>query len=331
VPLFEFRENPEALEWWERIDDVVMGGLSTSALRDKGVWSGIIRTAGGGFAGTRTKRLTEPIDLSLWEGVYVDGRLKSDADVDRRAWKCTLRCTKDAGEVVYSCDWQPSRGRPANRSFLPFKDFRLVRGPRFVAGAPPLSRDLLRQVYGLGFTISKFDRNGTVMDNFRDGFFRVDLNEIGVYGEFWPRLTVPPPVLLPPPSDANPSRPNSANSNNVLLKALAPVSRFVFNEKARRRGRARQLLKDSKKVDSLFEARLYGQKVIKRGVKNMPPALARTQGFTELARDAIASILVFPLRLLFRLIFTTLRLIKRITKKWHRPRKDPMIDDPKTA
>ena len=42
---------------WERIDDVVMGGVSSSKIvvGDGGAeWRGIVRTDGGGFCGTRT-------------------------------------------------------------------------------------------------------------------------------------------------------------------------------------------------------------------------------------------------------------------------------------
>ena len=44
---------------WERIDDVIMGGKSSSNLRLEGgqtaVWSGNLNVDGGGFCGTRNK------------------------------------------------------------------------------------------------------------------------------------------------------------------------------------------------------------------------------------------------------------------------------------
>ena len=58
TPVFNFDAAPEATAaLWERIDDVVMGGVSSSKIvvGDGGAeWRGIVRTDGGGFCGTRT-------------------------------------------------------------------------------------------------------------------------------------------------------------------------------------------------------------------------------------------------------------------------------------
>ena len=58
TPVFNFDAAPEATAaLWERIDDVVMGGVSSSKIvvGDAGAeWRGIVRTDGGGFCGTRT-------------------------------------------------------------------------------------------------------------------------------------------------------------------------------------------------------------------------------------------------------------------------------------
>ena len=58
TPVFNFDASPEATAaLWERIDDVVMGGVSSSKIvvGDAGAeWRGIVRTDGGGFCGTRT-------------------------------------------------------------------------------------------------------------------------------------------------------------------------------------------------------------------------------------------------------------------------------------
>ena len=61
TPVFNFDAAPEATAaLWERIDDVVMGGVSSSKIvvGDAGAeWKGIVRTDGGGFCGTRTAAL----------------------------------------------------------------------------------------------------------------------------------------------------------------------------------------------------------------------------------------------------------------------------------
>ena len=44
---------------WEKIDDVIMGGKSSSSMQagsnQTAVWSGNLNTDGGGFCGTRNK------------------------------------------------------------------------------------------------------------------------------------------------------------------------------------------------------------------------------------------------------------------------------------
>ncbi|KAL3806360.1 hypothetical protein ACHAXA_001892 [Cyclostephanos tholiformis] len=121
VPIFDFRlDDPIAKarssSSFERIDDAVMGGISTSALRDvptesHAIWSGICRTDGGGFCGVRTL----PFDTSTgslsnadtigMDGVYAICRLVSDDDARRRVWKMTLRTEEGRGERVYQAEY----------------------------------------------------------------------------------------------------------------------------------------------------------------------------------------------------------------------------------
>ena len=130
--------------------------------------------------------LDAPLDLSKADGVYVDAVLTSDADVARRAWKLTLRTAASRSEIVYSAEWAP-RGPDGvgGPTFVPFSDFKLVRGPRIVEGAPPLNATQCENVYGFGLTLSRFGAasvNMTEVENFRDGPFAVKLNAVGVYG-----------------------------------------------------------------------------------------------------------------------------------------------------
>jgi hypothetical protein len=64
----------EASASFERVDDVVMGGVSSSQMvpatqRPCLVWSGKCRVAGGGFTGARTRPFSAPLDLSQYEGL----------------------------------------------------------------------------------------------------------------------------------------------------------------------------------------------------------------------------------------------------------------------
>ena len=108
------------LEAWERIDDVIMGGVSSSQLVADGEavsFEGTLREEGGGFCGQRLKLLTEPLDLSAHAGLYVD--CEPEAECLRRVWKLTCRARQDRGEVVYQATLNPQPvGR--QRLFVPW-------------------------------------------------------------------------------------------------------------------------------------------------------------------------------------------------------------------
>lgn len=290
------------------------GGVSSSTIRPTEIgpaaWSGIVRIEGGGFCGTRTKPFAAPIDVSDFEGLYIDAALTSDAEPQTRAWKCTVRCSRERGEVVYTAEWRPGAAT-RSRTLIPFSEFRLVRGPRLVPNAPPLGKQDLARVFGFGLTCSKFAApssidSATLVQNFRPGFFRVDLYEIGAYGS-------DKELAKPLPATGVTSRPNSASNPNPIFKLLRPISSIVFSEERRRRDRARQLLVDTRSsVTSKLQARIYGQRVIKRGMKAHSPATAVIEGLRELATDVFAALLEFPLRLVFRSIFFAASLPRRL-------------------
>jgi hypothetical protein len=325
TPIFPFDAAPEATAaLWERIDDVVMGGVSSSKIvtsDDAGAeWRGIVRTDGGGFCGARTAALEAPLDLSKADGIYVDAILTSDADISRRAWKLTLRTGASRSEIVYSAEWAP-RGPDGigGPTFVPFSDFKLVRGPRIVEGAPPLNASQCASVYGFGLTLSRFGAasvNMTEVENFRDGPFSVKLNAVGVYGS----EQVAVPTLAKSVADASkPNSPGSPMKSNGLVLGLAltvlrPIASLVFSEKGRRRRQARRTLVKRGKVKSDWAARFYGQRVVKR-MRGLKATGARIEGLREFTRDAAAYALALPLRLAFRSIFGTARLIRRLRGK----------------
>ena len=124
----------ETVDAWERIDDVIMGGVSSSRLVADSdepcvLFEGTLREEGGGFCGQRLKLLSTPLDLSQQEGLYID--CEADADAERRVWKLAARTRLDRGEVVYQAAIEP---KPLERQRLtvPCENFRLVRGPRLV-------------------------------------------------------------------------------------------------------------------------------------------------------------------------------------------------------
>ena len=182
TPLFSFEgdraSREAALSAFERIDDVIMGGVSSSRLvlaEDEAggaIFEGRIREQGGGFCGQRLRLLAEPLDLSSSDGVYleVDARL---ARVEARVLKVAVRTRQDRGEVVYQQAFRPSAREARERILLPFDGFRLVRGPRLVPGVPPLSAALANETYQMSIVISKFEvsEDGAALATFEEGPF----------------------------------------------------------------------------------------------------------------------------------------------------------------
>lgn len=246
LPLYVFSggdaERAEALERFQRIDDVVMGGVSRSKLIDGegcASWRGFVRTEGGGFCGQRTCPFKHPLNVSGADGVYLKCRLASDAEPERRVWKLSLRTQEGRGEVVYQAPFMPPAGKTMQSVFVPFSDFVLVRGPVAVTGAPRLSE--VGALYQLGFTVSKFviGETMTALDNFRNGSFQLEIGELGVYkggaAATWPneQRMIAPPVM--PEAKAQRARPLAERLITRFFSAL-------FSEQKRRRVRAAELL-----------------------------------------------------------------------------------------
>jgi len=191
VPLFDFTRDAAgdggAVRSFERIDDAIMGGISTSSVRavpGKGYasWAGICRTDGGGFCGMRTLPFSVPLDLAEFDGMHLRCRLSSDDEPHRRVWKMSIRDDVSRGEFVYQSMFRFDAGGETWRDvYIPFESFRKVRGPRLVEGAPPL--DLSAGIYQVGMTMSKFafGGEGSAFENFRDGYFELQICSIGAY------------------------------------------------------------------------------------------------------------------------------------------------------
>ena len=101
VPLFDLSSSPATSPVsspFERIDDVIMGGVSSSRFEpsaasasDHWTFSGILRNDGGGFCGWRTKAFETPLDANGFEGVYLKVRFTSDDEPEKRTYKLTVR------------------------------------------------------------------------------------------------------------------------------------------------------------------------------------------------------------------------------------------------
>ncbi|GAX25233.1 hypothetical protein FisN_5Lh315 [Fistulifera solaris] len=244
TPVFHF-SRPEALEMMGRLDDAIMGGISTSSLAFSSDgftrWGGVCRTDGGGFCGFRSNPFRQPLQVADADGFYLIGRLASDLEPERRVWKFSTRTKPDRGEVVYQAPFSFPKNQSAwHRVNIPFDDFCLVRGPRIVPNGPLLNTT--GGIYQVGMTMSKFvfGTNTTELTDFRDGFFEVQLKEIGLYKRQQQlsknELIIKSPQVL--------SESEFKKQQPLILKLMVPLFRLLFSESSRRRKSAMRHLRE---------------------------------------------------------------------------------------
>ena len=303
--LYDFSQ-PDQLEEWERIDDVIMGGVSSSRLVVDGssaLFEGRLRSDGGGFCGQRMRLLAEPLDLSAADGVFVDCEaLSVGAEPSKRVWKMAIRTKQDRGEVVYQAAFKPPTGGRATVN-LPFDAFRLVRGPRLVPGVPPLSAAQTNETYQISLVVSKFEvsETGAALPGFEEGLFAMRLHELGTFS------TRPPPFSRSMPRAL--SEREQAKAAPPLLRLLRPLLGLVFGEPTRRRRAATRLL-EARGSSRLQRARLGWAW---RAASGGPLVAARKTAALGL-KDAGGFALSLPVRLLFKLIVWSSKMVKTIIR-----------------
>jgi Complex I intermediate-associated protein 30 (CIA30) len=262
LPLLDFRRNT-TIDLMDRLDDAIMGGISTSSVRQGvsyAIWSGVCRTDGGGFCGFRTNPFRDPLMFNATamkhEGFYVQCRLASDNEANRRVWKLTTRTKPDRGELLYQAplQWRPEASQDSVASddklpdwqtvYVPFDSFRLVRGPRIIENGAPLN--ISQGIYQIGMSMSQFlfaaSSNSTekTLENFRDGYFELHIQEIGVYATSGARKvngdSPPRPDLLStsktpevPPLSVY-SKSEVQRQRPLLVKFLILLSKIFFSE-----------------------------------------------------------------------------------------------------
>lgn len=171
----------------------------------------------------RTLAFEEPLQVGNADGFYIDCRLASDDEPDRRVWKMTTRSERSRGEELYQAQFTLPKNNTNDwtRVRIPFHDFKLVRGPRMVEGGAPLNAT---EIYQVGLSLSKFQisRNMTEIENFRPGYFELQLQTIGVYSNVGSSLQVTEPSTLSP-AESKRKRP-------LIVKMLLPILSLLFSE-----------------------------------------------------------------------------------------------------
>ncbi len=342
---------------FERIDDAIMGGISTSSLKfipdqPYSSWSGICREFGGGFCGMRTLPFVDPLYCNSFlnngntngtatdtagstsaTGMFVKCRLASDNEPFRRVWKMTLRTDSSRGETVYQSQFQlpPSsslsideqkeeEGGEFHTIYIPFTSFQQVRGPRIVPDGPPLK--LTNGIYQIGMTMSKFQMgmNTTQIENFRDGFFDLQLQQIGFYYDNDDKsttltannssITTDQQIIITVNNNDNNktiqtlTKEEMMKKRPLLFKLIIALSKIFFSEQANRRKSAMHILRTKRQMTRV-QAITFGLKnraksigLFRSVVKTV--SIVAIDVFRTILKNVLKVGLVLPLKLVRR-------------------------------
>lgn len=244
------------------------------------------------------------------EGFYLDCRLASDNEPERRVWKMTTRSRYSRGEELYQASFQlPGEGWTRVR--VPFEDFCLVRGPRMVESGSPLNTT--GGIYQIGLTLSKFQisRNMTELQNFRPGYFELQLEAIGVYSNSTESIQVTEPNTL--------SLDESKRKLPLIVKILLPVTKIFVSEKSNRRRSAMKILRNERGL-SRPKAILFGIRKRARSYGMMRSLLSLAANvlvdcFRTVARSMLRYGVFLPLRLVTRILTLPAKILYQIKGK----------------
>ncbi len=196
--LFDFQTpNQNLRNIWGAVDDVVMGGVSSSNLilsDNCAIFTGIVSTDNnGGFASVRSKNFTQPWDLSSYQGI----RLKVKGDGKR--YKFITRCEGKWDGVSYCYSFDTVVDEWLTMDIL-FDDLIPVFRAKTLKDADKFD---FSKVYSLQLMLSKFEYDGGYNPSFEVGGFALEIQSIKAYGkedspqlilmgnpEFWSNYTV---------------------------------------------------------------------------------------------------------------------------------------------
>ncbi|KAJ9520895.1 hypothetical protein QJQ45_014109 [Haematococcus lacustris] len=155
---------------WQALDDVVMGGVSSSqvtydAQQQALVFAGHVSSArNGGFASCRSA------PWEGWQGLRGCSALCLQMLGDGRTYKIDLKMDDGYDGVQYQHDFTTTSLGKWQEVRLPFSGFIPSFRGQAVRGQPPLEPGRVRQ---LGLKVSKFRAEGGVAGDFVAGDFRL--------------------------------------------------------------------------------------------------------------------------------------------------------------
>lgn len=171
------------LALWERLDDVIMGGNSSSSWelnKSEGVgrWQGELVLAGGGFCGTR-RRIDARV-LADCDGISL--RVKGDG----QRYKVSLRTPLDDGrsEYLYQAGFDTLDGEWSSVD-IAFSEFVAVRRGNEDRNAPPLEP---RKIDSISFLLSRFELNSLPNPKHKGGPFTLEVKSVNAFKDARPLL-----------------------------------------------------------------------------------------------------------------------------------------------
>lgn len=175
----------------------------------------------------RTLPFKDSLVVGDANGLYLECRLASDDEPERREWKMTTRIESSRGETLYQAPFSfESKGEEWTRIRVPFETFRLVRGPRMIPDAPPLNTT--GGLFQVGMTMSKFAFGEDLAEikDFRAGFFELQVKAIGLYKE----EAVAAVAMGSFGSPKTLSKEEAQKKRPLILKLLFPIAKLFFSE-----------------------------------------------------------------------------------------------------
>jgi hypothetical protein len=181
--IYNFDKIKRNLTQWVRLDDVIMGGKSSSSWSNidwKGEgqsfarWSGSVITEGGGFCGTTCLDNDMVIDPKYYDGISI--RVRGDGN----RYKLRLRIKDFESNPIFQGPFDTVKNQWMDIK-IPFEYF--YNNKQTIVNYSPNStiKAFGKQSYDIGFIFSKFDFNERLNSKFIKPEFSLDVENIQLY------------------------------------------------------------------------------------------------------------------------------------------------------
>lgn len=233
-PIIDFNKGKRNLKQWSKIDDVIMGGKSSSGWNEVSWngegdsfcrYSGDLITDGGGFCGTTVKNINFNVDG--FDGIL----LKVRGDGYRYKFRLKPKDSDPSDSTLYQAIFPTIKGIWED-IYIPFESFIRVKRTEvdyFCSPVNEVKSPIKGDMTSLGLMLSKFEFNKQLnAECTKNGKFQIDVENIKLYKEKRPNI-----VLI---SSAGTERINkiedSARARDIPIMQLNPQGILFWKYKA---------------------------------------------------------------------------------------------------